>query len=53
MVDAVSTLLRVILFSWNKGAQKRLHENKNSSERLISTAYVINYNVKVGKFVVV
>lgn len=50
MVDVVSTLCNVIFFGRNKGAEKMLHENKNSTERLTSTAYVIKYSVKVGKF---
>ena len=29
-----------------------LNENKKSQEMLISTAYIITYNVKVGKRVV-
>ena len=38
---------------WNRAAANRLHENKKSREMLISTAYVIKYNAKVSKLVVV
>ena len=34
-------------------AEKRLRENKNSLEMLISTVYVSKHNVKVGKIVLV
>ena len=33
--------------------KKRLHENKNSREMLISTSCVIKHNAKVGKLVLV
>ena len=35
MIRAVPTLRKVI-FGWHKAAEKRLHENKNSQEMLIS-----------------
>ena len=35
MICAVPTLRKVI-FGWHKAAEKRLHENKNSQEMLIS-----------------
>ena len=52
MADAVSTLWRVIIFGWNKAAEKTLHESKNSREMLISTTISssgIKHNTKVGK----
>ena len=49
VTGSVSTLWRVIFFGWNKAAEKRLTENKNSREILISTKNDIKYNIKVGK----
>ena len=47
MTHAVWNLWKAIFFHWNKAAEKRLHENKNSWEMLISTVYVIKYYLKV------
>ena len=49
----VSNLKRVIFFGRNKAAEKKLRENKNSQEMLISIAYVVKYNVKASKLFVV
>ena len=48
MMGVVPTLWRVILFGWNKATEKSLYGNKNSREMLISTTYVIKYDVKFG-----
>ena len=50
VTGVVSTLWSLILFGWNKAAEKRLYENKTSREILVQLKYnvsAIKYNVKL------